>query len=133
MGYRDGLNVLTKKKTFLLCRESKCGAYAVQPQPITTHTVPVFYYTRWFKYDRDYLCINKSQFVPVIFEPPCTSQRMTTESAYEWTVGFHQLFCVKGTFKSIKALYSYEDCNVSEETAVCTVRVNSNRIRDVIT
>ena len=29
--------------------------------------------TRWFKYDRDWLCVNKSQFVPVIFEPPCTS------------------------------------------------------------
>jgi hypothetical protein len=28
-------------------------------------------YTRWFKYDRDYLYVNKSQFVPVIFEPPC--------------------------------------------------------------
>jgi hypothetical protein len=28
-------------------------------------------YTRWFKYGRDYLCVNKSQFVPVIFEPPC--------------------------------------------------------------
>jgi len=32
--------------------------------------------TRWFKYDRDYLCVNKPQSVPVIFEPPCT---------YEWT------------------------------------------------
>ena len=31
----------------------------------------VFYTTRWFKYDRDYLCVNKSQFVLVIFEPPC--------------------------------------------------------------
>jgi hypothetical protein len=30
--------------------------------------------TRWFKYDRDYLCVNKSQFVPVIFESPCTSK-----------------------------------------------------------
>ena len=28
-------------------------------------------YTRWFKYDRDRLCVNKSQFVPVMFEPPC--------------------------------------------------------------
>ena len=27
--------------------------------------------TRWFKYDRDRWCVNKSQFVPVIFEPPC--------------------------------------------------------------
>ena len=26
---------------------------------------------RWFKYDRDDMCANKSQFVPVIFEPPC--------------------------------------------------------------
>jgi hypothetical protein len=26
--------------------------------------------TRWFKHDRDYLCVNKSQFVPVIFELP---------------------------------------------------------------
>jgi hypothetical protein len=31
----------------------------------------VYIYTRWFKYDRDDLCVNKSQFVPVIFEPPC--------------------------------------------------------------
>jgi hypothetical protein len=27
--------------------------------------------TKWFKYDRDWLCVNKSQFVPVILEPPC--------------------------------------------------------------
>ena len=27
----------------------------------------------WFKYDRDYLCVKKSQFVPVIFEPPCSN------------------------------------------------------------
>jgi hypothetical protein len=27
--------------------------------------------TRWFKYDWDDLYVNKSQFVPVIFEPPC--------------------------------------------------------------
>jgi hypothetical protein len=33
--------------------------------------------TRWFKYDRDYLCINKSQFAPVIFEPPCTLHWVT--------------------------------------------------------
>jgi hypothetical protein len=30
------------------------------------------YDTWWFKYDRDDLCVNKSHFVPVIFEPPCT-------------------------------------------------------------
>jgi hypothetical protein len=26
--------------------------------------------TRWFRYDRDDLCVNKSQFVLVILEPP---------------------------------------------------------------
>jgi hypothetical protein len=34
-------------------------------------TREVMHNTRWFKYDRDDLCVNKSQFVPVIFEPPC--------------------------------------------------------------
>jgi hypothetical protein len=36
--------------------------------------------TRSFKYDRDYLCVNKSQFVPVIFEPPCILH------VYSWIV-----------------------------------------------
>jgi hypothetical protein len=31
----------------------------------------IYVNTRWFKYDGEYLCVNKSQFVPVIFEPPC--------------------------------------------------------------
>ena len=41
--------------------------------------------TRWFKYDRAYLCVNKSQFVPVISEPPCTN---TTARNHEPTTGF---------------------------------------------
>jgi hypothetical protein len=31
--------------------------------------------TTWFKYDRDYLCVNKSQFVPLTFKPLCTKHR----------------------------------------------------------
>jgi len=27
--------------------------------------------TRWFKYNRDYLCVNLATSVPIIFEPPC--------------------------------------------------------------
>ena len=38
---------------------------------LNSSSVKYAYFTRWFKYDRDYLCVNKSQFVPVIFEPPC--------------------------------------------------------------
>ena len=34
--------------------------------------------TRWFKYDRDWLCVNKSQFVPVIFEPLCINSSRRT-------------------------------------------------------
>jgi hypothetical protein len=39
--------------------------------------------TRWFKYDRDDLCVNKSQFVPVIFEPPCII-RVTKSRILRW-------------------------------------------------
>jgi hypothetical protein len=40
-------------------------------------------FTRWFKYDRDYLCVNKSQFVPVISEPPCiTYQSPWSDEAF---------------------------------------------------
>jgi hypothetical protein len=39
--------------------------------------------TRWFKYDRDDLCVNKSQFVPIIFEPPCT---YTTPASFKFIV-----------------------------------------------
>jgi hypothetical protein len=56
--------------------------------------------TRWFKYDRDYLCVNKSQFIPVIFEQPftydthkynlmgkpCVVTGCNTEHCKEWKV-----------------------------------------------
>jgi len=41
---------------------------------MVTHQLLVYPYdvnTRWFKYDRDYLCVNKPVTVPVIFEPLC--------------------------------------------------------------
>jgi hypothetical protein len=37
------------------------------------HHLSVQLSTRWFKYDWDDLYVSKSQFVPVIFEPPCTN------------------------------------------------------------
>jgi hypothetical protein len=48
---------------------------------VPTYTHPRIHrsiFTRWFKYDRDYLCVNKSQFVPVIFEPPCNTYCFST-------------------------------------------------------
>jgi hypothetical protein len=41
------------------------------PCLMCTPYIYIYTYTRWFKYDRDYMCVNKSQFVQVIFEPPC--------------------------------------------------------------
>jgi hypothetical protein len=41
----------------------------------------MFIYTRWFKYYRDYLCVNKSQFVPVIFEPLCIYMEIDTHTS----------------------------------------------------
>ena len=50
----------------------KISISQIQRQFLTSFLLfPKDDYTRWFKYDRDYLCVNKSQFVPVIFEPPC--------------------------------------------------------------
>ena len=43
--------------------------------------------TRWFKYDRDYLCVNKPVTVPVIFEPPCTFKKQFNVSDGEGTDG----------------------------------------------
>jgi hypothetical protein len=52
---------------------------------------PLAYYrplnTTWFKYDRDYLCVNESQFVPVIFEPPCTLQVLKHLVTRLWGLG----------------------------------------------
>jgi len=40
--------------------------------------------TRWFKHDRDCLCVNLAKSVPVIFEPPCTFDLQSPRiSAYE--------------------------------------------------
>ena len=56
--------VITRSLYFIIFSASFCITF-LSPEMAT--------YTRWFKYDRDYLCVNKSQFVPVIFEPPCIS------------------------------------------------------------
>jgi hypothetical protein len=39
-------------------------------------------HTRWFKYDRDYLCVNKAHFVPVIFESPCIFEKYSRIKFY---------------------------------------------------
>jgi hypothetical protein len=52
-----------------------------------------FDYKRWFKYDRDDLCVNKSQFVPVIFEPPCIRGR--------------ELSCLQGAWSSCGIFASF--------------------------
>ena len=71
-------------------------------------------YTRWFKYDRDYLCVNKSQFVPVILEPPCT---IYSESDKVELVESRQWHKQKGIYDVIACdVYSggrqFESCSV---------------------
>jgi hypothetical protein len=59
--------------------------------------------TRWFKYDRDYLCVNKSQFVPVIFEPPCILKcgLYNVVTFCSWHVGFSVMNEDTGTWKCV--------------------------------
>jgi hypothetical protein len=55
--------------------------------------------TRWFKYARDDLCVNKSPFVPVIFEPPCINtlrwRCKLSHSVRKCSVWFSQLTQVR--------------------------------------
>jgi hypothetical protein len=56
------------------CCEYKSRLAPVAVDPFCLHSLSAkirLSSARWFKYDRDHLCVNKSQFVPVIFEPPC--------------------------------------------------------------
>jgi hypothetical protein len=52
---------------------------AVLSRPVHVKDVPTCVHcTRLFKYDRDYLCVNKPVTVPVVFEPPCTNSHKPT-------------------------------------------------------
>jgi hypothetical protein len=66
-------NITARRKTnlndTLFITKFIMGRRVIEPEPPSKRIV----ITRWFKYDRDDFCVNKSQFVPVIFEPPCTS------------------------------------------------------------
>jgi hypothetical protein len=48
--------------------------------------------TRWFTYDRDDSCVNKSQFVPVIHEPPCIWKEERTQNSIRCFPGIHLQF-----------------------------------------
>jgi hypothetical protein len=67
----NNLNKLLYIFVYLVGREANV-CWIQKCYSVYCHTTDfVFYITRWFKYDQDYLYVNKSQFVPVIFEPPC--------------------------------------------------------------
>ena len=53
-------------KLFILIYRFKFGQHYFKRQLPANLTS-----TRWFKYDRDYLCVNLATSVLVIFEPPC--------------------------------------------------------------
>jgi hypothetical protein len=64
--------------------------------------------TRWFKYDRDYLCVNTSQFVPVIFEPHCRYLRL----GKEYRMGICENRVLRKTFAPMSkdVTGDWEDC-----------------------
>jgi hypothetical protein len=100
--YRSGFNNTGMSQKYVQ-RKVFFPLFLLSHSFIHFHTSPIINisYTRWFKYDRDYLCVNKSQFVPVIFEPPCI---YFTRSHYVFIVActrsatkvklFSQLYCL---------------------------------------
>jgi hypothetical protein len=78
-----------------------------EDEPDTGRKASEAHFTRWFKYYRDYLCVNKSQFVPVTFEPPCTSivhgvGLQTVMNAQEKTHGLQNIKIFKLKFNILK-------------------------------
>ena len=82
-----------------------------------------FLNTRWFKYDRDKLCLVYTQIVPVIFEPPCTMS--FTPVTYKWNLPRGVSIWVR--YKQYFTLPRYADGAGSSETSVTTCR----RLNDV--
>jgi hypothetical protein len=91
-------------------------------ETLVTHLI-----TMWFKYDRDYLCVNKSQFVPVIFEPPCIwgpdtpdRTKVTNESLWTFKIGYSFFIsvCLGGEFirlsGSRKHVWRWGECRRGE-------------------
>jgi hypothetical protein len=83
----------------IICGVTKDGVHQNNP-----HALEDKKGTRWFKYDRDYLCVNKSQFVPVIFEPPCNIQIETSN------IQTQLCHVSKNIFRSSKAYLNLEIC-----------------------
>jgi hypothetical protein len=69
------LTVMCYKSNFYISVYSLCILILRQSVHLCVFRSVVVSHTRWLKYDRDYLCVKKSQFVPVIFEPPCIKRR----------------------------------------------------------
>jgi hypothetical protein len=75
--------------------------------------------TRWFKYDRDWLCVNKSQFVLVIFEPPCTSPVKTI--TLHSMLGRTNALCLSSLVN-----YIYSEWWVTSRFSLCISKLETN-------
>jgi len=72
--------------------------------------------TRWFKYDRDWLCVNKPQSVPVILEPPCTYRNWPFSPAVIFS---KQQFYLRFDILTLVTAKTTVFCDVTQCTLVC--------------
>jgi hypothetical protein len=70
-GIRSEVNMLSRYTSKIKCSWAYIAIGISTYFGVRKITPEICPSTRWFKYDWDDLCVNKSQFVPVIFEPPC--------------------------------------------------------------
>jgi hypothetical protein len=87
---------LGNPKAELFAQTVHCMKIFYKIVPHTSTFYKLVYCTRWFKYDRYDLCVNKSQFVLVIFEPPCT---YTFYKHVHCTQTFHKVIHCARTFQ----------------------------------
>jgi hypothetical protein len=71
-GQTDMTKLIVAFRNFANAPKNVCMVELFQHFPSISKSLKQRFW--WFKYDRDWLCVNKSHIVPVIFEPPCISR-----------------------------------------------------------
>jgi hypothetical protein len=89
--------------------------------------------TRWFRYDQDWLCVNKSQFVPVIFEPPCSYKTNSVFHSYN-TWNKSDLFISSHNTKLFEQNVTYNGMLINNKLSSEIISIKSTtRFKKILT
>jgi len=95
LGYMQRFNLLSQGRDSILCFVDRVSLYNLfQMGPIRC---TIILSTRWFKYDRDGLCVNLATSVPVISEPPCIFISTSLHVSGNYVSIIRRTYCISAT------------------------------------